>query len=45
MPAILVETGYITHPQEGEKLLKSTYQKLLAEGIADGIEQYLSNKR
>jgi len=45
MAAILVETGYITHPQEGEKLLDPYYQKLLAKGIAEGIEQYLSNKR
>ena len=45
MPAILVETGYITHQEEGENLLDGYYQKLLAEGIADGIEQYLKNKR
>jgi N-acetylmuramoyl-L-alanine amidase len=45
MAAILVETGYITHPQEGEKLLDPYYQKLLAKGIAEGIEQYLNNKR
>ncbi|NEW60247.1 N-acetylmuramoyl-L-alanine amidase, partial [Sulfurovum sp. bin170] len=45
MPAILVETGYITHPEEGKKLLNSYYQKLLAKGIAEGIEQYLNNKR
>ena len=45
MPAILVETGYITHKEEGKNLLNGYYQKLLAEGIADGIEQYLKNKR
>ncbi len=45
MPAILVETGYITHPKEGENLLNGYYQKLLAEGIADGVDQYLKNKR
>ncbi len=45
MPAILVETGYITHSQEGENLLNSEYQRLLAKGIAEGIEQYLNNKR
>ena len=44
MPAVLVETGYITHPKEGKNLLNSFYQKLLAKGIAEGIEQYLSNK-
>ncbi len=45
MPAILVETGYITHQEEGANLLNGYYQKLLAEGIADGVDQYLKNKR
>jgi len=45
MPAILVETGYITHPIEGKNLEEAYYQKLLAKGIAEGIERYLSNKR
>ncbi len=45
MPAILVESGYITHPEEGEKLTNAYYQKLLTKGIAEGIERYLSNKR
>lgn len=45
MPAILVETGYITNQEEGENLLNGYYQNLLAEGIADGIDQYLKNKR
>ena len=45
MPAILVETGYLTHKEEGANLLNGYYQKLLAEGIADGIDQYLKNKR
>jgi N-acetylmuramoyl-L-alanine amidase len=45
MPAILVETGYITHKKEGKYLQKDFYQELLADGIAKGIEQYLRNKR
>jgi len=44
MPAILVETGYITHPEEGENLMNNNYQSLLAKGIFEGIERYLSNK-
>jgi len=44
MPAILVETGYITHPQESQNLVESKYQYLLAKGIAQGIEHYLGNK-
>ena len=44
MPAILVETGYITHPKEGENLMNNYYKELLAKGIAEGIERYLSHK-
>lgn len=44
MPAILVETGYITHPKEGRNLMNNYYRSLLAEGIADGIDLYLKNK-
>jgi len=44
MPAILVETGYITHPEEGKNLMNNYYKELLAKGIADGVERYLKNK-
>jgi len=44
MPAILVETGYITHPEEGENLMNNYYKILLAKGIAEGIDRYLGNK-
>ncbi len=44
MPAVLIETGYITHPKEGRNLMNSYYRSLLAKGIADGIERYLKNK-
>ncbi len=41
MPAVLIEIGYITHPTEGPRLFNPNYQKLLAEGIANGIESYI----
>ena len=37
MPAILVETGFISNGEEIQKLIDSTYQNKLAEGIAKGI--------
>ena len=43
MPAVLVETGYITHPKEGDNLMNAYYKSLLAKGIAEGIERYLGN--
>jgi N-acetylmuramoyl-L-alanine amidase len=40
MPAILVELGYLTNSLESTRLISKNYQKLLAKGIADGIDAY-----
>jgi N-acetylmuramoyl-L-alanine amidase len=40
MPAILIETGFITNPSERERLLSNNYQEKLAQGIVSGIEEY-----
>jgi N-acetylmuramoyl-L-alanine amidase len=40
MPAILIETGYLTNPTESKRLFTPDYQKKLAQGITDGIENY-----
>ncbi|HEC1756400.1 TPA: N-acetylmuramoyl-L-alanine amidase, partial [Campylobacter lari] len=40
MPAILIETGYISHPSERNRLTNKNFQELLAIGIANGIESY-----
>ena len=37
MPAILVESGYMTHPTEGKKIFSPTYQKQIAAAIVKGI--------
>ena len=42
--SILVEVGYISHPREGKKLYNSAYQKLLAQGMANGIDAYFEMK-
>ena len=44
MPAILVETGYITHPWEKKRLYDPRYQDLEAKGIAEGIARFLANR-
>lgn len=43
MPAVLVEVGFITHPQESELLANPIYQQRFAEGMAAGIERYFAN--
>lgn len=37
MPAVLIEVGYMTNPEELEALASDDYQQKLAESIADGI--------
>jgi N-acetylmuramoyl-L-alanine amidase len=44
MPAILVETGYITNPWEKKRLFNPRYQEMEAQGIAQGILRFLHNR-
>ena len=44
-PSVLIEVGYISHPKERKRLFSAEYQNLLAKGIAEGIENYLRNRR
>ena len=41
MPATLVEVGYVTSPQESQKLADPNYQRQMAEAIARGVLQYI----
>ena len=46
IPAILVEVGFLDHPDEEVLLRAPGFQKVAAEGIYKGIERfYLENKR
>lgn len=40
MPAVLVEVGYCTNPQDARKLANASYRHALAEGLAEGILAY-----
>jgi len=40
MPAILIETGFISNKKESLKLKNKLYQKRFAKSIADGIDNY-----
>jgi len=44
-PSILVEVGYISHPRERKRLFTSNYQNLIAKGIAQGVSNYLNNRK
>lgn len=41
VPCILVEMGFMTNREEDEKLNDPAYQKLLVEGMVDGVVAYL----
>lgn len=42
-PANLVECGFVTNPEEYEKLLTASYRDKLADGIVEGIEEYFNS--
>jgi N-acetylmuramoyl-L-alanine amidase len=44
IPAILVETGYLTNEAEVARLRNPEYQRVMAEGIAKGIVQYVKER-
>lgn len=44
MPAILVETGYVTGREDAAKLKQTSFRNQMAEGIADGILRYLKRR-
>ena len=41
VPAILIETGFVSNPTEGQKLTTPAYQRKIATAIAQGIEKFL----
>ena len=43
VPAILIETGFITNPSEGQKLTSETYQQKIAAAVVRGIEKFLGS--
>ncbi len=45
VPAILVETGFLSNPQEDRRLNSPIYQRRVAEAMAGGIERFLSTRR
>lgn len=44
VPVTIVEMGYMSNPQEDQKLVSDGYQDLLACGIADGVDAYFASE-
>jgi len=44
MPAVLVEVGFMIHPDEFAQMLDPSVQERVAEGLLKGVHRYLSKK-
>jgi N-acetylmuramoyl-L-alanine amidase len=44
-PAVLIEVGYISHPEEGGRLGRADYQERLATAITEGVRGFLTEIR
>ena len=42
MPSVLIEVGFITNPTEAKRLVTDRYRKIMAQGMANGIERYFA---
>ncbi|MFC2049330.1 N-acetylmuramoyl-L-alanine amidase [Chlamydiota bacterium] len=45
MPAILIEAGFLSNPAERARIHDHKYRRSLAQGIAQGIDAYLTQSR
>ncbi|WNG29043.1 N-acetylmuramoyl-L-alanine amidase [Cystobacter fuscus] len=44
-PAVLIEVGYLSHPEEGGRLTRADYQEKLAVAITGGVKAFLAEVR
>jgi len=44
MPAILVETGFLSNPEEEKRLSTPAYQDDVARALAAGVQDFLGNR-
>ncbi len=42
MPAVLIETAFLTNPDDAQKLIQDSFQQKVVQGIVNGVEQYMN---
>ncbi len=42
MPAVLLEVGYLTHPQEEQRVRTRAFQEQIGRGVAEGVQKWLA---
>ncbi|MEQ9499570.1 MAG: N-acetylmuramoyl-L-alanine amidase [Deltaproteobacteria bacterium] len=45
MPAVLIETGFVSSPMESKRLSSSKYQSQVADAIASGVERFILERQ
>lgn len=44
MPAVLVETAFLSNPEEEKRLASEAYQATVAQAISDGVDQFVARR-
>ena len=45
MPAVLIETAFISNPEEEKKLASPEFQQSVAEAVAKAVARYFARRR
>lgn len=45
VPVTIIELGFMTNPEEDRNMQDDEFQKLMVQGLADGIEAYIEEKK